>query len=94
MDSETQKIYAEGEAVADYVHSKAWIQVKQIVADKILDLQSVLNIKRGSPTDMAQEVYARQLAAEYLMDIIREVEGRAEQHQSNKTLMGDTIIIR
>jgi hypothetical protein len=92
MDAETQKIYDEGEKYFQLVTSKGWLLVKeQIFTPGLLDLQSVQNIKHSSVTDMAREVYARQLACEYVMAMLKDIEGRAQQHIDNQSLTQDTV---
>lgn len=94
MDNETQKVVSEGQKYLDFIESPAWGLVKeQVITPALLDLQSVNNIKRSGPTDMAREVYARQIAVEYIMAIIRDIEGRAEQYKSNQGLVADALQI-
>ena len=87
MDSETQKIYAEGESVYNYVNSKGWAIVKQIFSDKIADLQSIKNLEAGTATKMLQDVKIRLAAVDILYEIMREVEGKSQQHVANIPLM-------
>lgn len=93
MDKETEQIFSEGEALSDYVKTRAWKIIKEIISNHILDLQSVMNIKSNGPTDMAREVFARQLAIDYLLVIVKEIEGKAQQHDSNKALTEDRLQI-
>lgn len=94
MDPDTQRVYNEGEQYYQLVNSKGWRLVKeQVVTPQLLDLQSVQNIKHTGPTDMAREVYARQLAVDYVMEIIRSIEGRAQQHIDNAALTQDVQIV-
>lgn len=93
MDSETQKVYAEGEATYNYVNSKGWNIVKDIFAQKINDLQSIKNLEAGTATKMLHDVKIRLAAVDILLEIIREIEGRAQQHQANIPLMQEGIEI-
>lgn len=93
MDAETQQVFSEGEAISDYVRTKAWRIVKEKFTNRIMDLQSVMNIKHLEPEQMAREVFARQLACDYILDLIKDVEGQAAQHNSNKSLTQDSIQI-
>lgn len=93
MDAETQQVFSEGEAISDYVRTKAWKIVKEKFSEKIMDLQSVMNIKHLEPEQMAREVFARQLACDYILALIKDVEGIASQHDANKSLTQDTIQI-
>lgn len=94
IDSETEITLREGQAYLDFIQSRGWLLAKdQIITPALMDLQSVQDIKHNSPTDMARAVYAKQLAVEYLMAIIRSIEGRGEQHAANRELMRDPIQI-
>lgn len=93
MDQETQKVFSEGEAISDYIKTKAWVLVKNKFAEKIKDLESVRNMIKSSPEAMALEVQARVLAADTLNEILAEVEGDAEKFLANKELMSDTLRI-
>lgn len=93
MDAETQEVFMEGEAISDFVKTKAWKIIKAKISDKMLDLQSVMNVKHTGPTDMAREVIARQLAVDYLYEILKEIEGIAQQHDGNKALAPDQVQI-
>ena len=94
MYNETIKIVSEGEHFADLVKSKGWGLVKdQVITPFLMDMQSVRNIKRSSVTDMAREVYARQIAVDYVLDMVKQIEGRAEQHAQNLALTQDPIQI-
>lgn len=91
MDAETQDVMQEGEAISDFVKNKAWHIIKAKISDKMLDLQSVMNVKKDDPVKMAIEVEARQLAASYLFEILKDVEGQAAQHDANKPLAQDAV---
>lgn len=92
MDNETRTVVIEGESFLNLIESKGWgLAKEQIITPFLLDMQSVQNIKHSSVTDMAREVYARQLAVTYVMDMIKEIEGRGEQHKANRALTQDTI---
>lgn len=92
MDQETQKVYSEGESISDYIKSKGWGIVKEIFTNKILDLESVRNIKRGSVEEIANEVLARTAASDILKELITDIEGLGQQHDSNRELMSDNKI--
>lgn len=92
MDTETKIVTAEGQAFLDLIQSKGWGMAKELVITPfLLDMQSVQNIKHSSVTDMAREVYARQLAVTYVMDMIKEIEGRGEQHKLNADLTKEVV---
>lgn len=87
MDNETAQIVTEGDAVYNYVNSKGWQEVKQIFTDKIIDLQSIKNLSKGvTATTLAREIATREAAVDILLEIIREVEGKAQQFDGNRNL--------
>jgi len=94
MDKETTQILSKGEAIYDYVNSQGWSEVKEIFTNKILDLQSIKNLSKGvTATTLAKEISVRECAVDILMEIIKEVEGRAEQYQGNAPMMQDVEIL-
>lgn len=92
QDEEDMQTMTEGQVLADFTRSAAWGHIRTMFNNYVLDLQSVMNIDRKSPQDMATEVYARQLATDYLMQLIKNVEGRAQQHEANQSLTRDPVI--
>lgn len=93
MDNETQQIYAEGEAISEFVKSRAWGLIKTRFDAKVLDLQSTRNIKQDTAEKIAIEVAARNAACDILIEFWQEIDGLAEQHQSNQPLTNDHEII-
>ena len=93
MDSETQKIYTEGETISDFLKTKAFKIIEQKFTDKIMDLQNIFNITATTPAGMAKEIQVRQLAVKYMYDLLREIKGQAEAHDANKLLMQDKLLI-
>lgn len=87
IDKETQIVLSEGLKVHEFVSSDGWRFVKEKFTEKIMDLQSIRNLdKTKSAMLMQREIVVRELVVDTLMDIIKEIEGRASQHQGNKIL--------
>lgn len=87
IDKETQAVISEGLRVTEFVASEGWRYVKQKFTEKIMDLQSIRNLdKTKSAMLMQREIVVRELVVDTLMDIIKEIEGRASQHQGNVPL--------
>lgn len=59
--------------------SEEWGIVRRIFTDKIMDLQSIRNINPDE--DGSEQIKARAIAIDYLMEFWREVNGRVEQHE-------------
>lgn len=92
MDNDTQKVLSEAETIISYVDSKGWQIVKEKFQQKIMDLQSIKNLEAKSSTGLASEIKVRNTVVDVLLEIIKEVEAKAEQHKGNIPLMGDNII--
>lgn len=93
MDKETQEIYQEGEAVSEFIKTRAWGLVKSRLENKIADLDSVRNVAGKTPEEIAQDVLARQAAVEILKEFLIEVDGMVEAHKMNKDLTEDIRVI-
>lgn len=72
--------------IALYVESDGWRWTKDRLAEKIMDLQSIMNLEGKSPEEIVLDIKARKLTIDILMTTLKQVEGRAEQHRSNQTL--------
>lgn len=91
-DALTIKILSEGEMVDNFVQSDGWRWVKDRFTQKIMDLQSIKNLDKSKTATMLQrEIIMRENVVEVLMEIIKEVEGRAAQHRGNKPL-GQSLV--
>lgn len=95
MDKETLAVLREGQMLDDYTKSEGWAWIKDRLTEKIMDLQSIRNLEGTDPMMVVQDIKARNTAIEILEEIIKDVEGRAEQHSSNnqKTYVQEEIII-
>jgi hypothetical protein len=82
MDKETIQVQAEGQMIADYVKSDGYRWVKDRLMEKIMDLQSIMNVD-GNPETVIVDLKARRMAVETLVSLIKQIEGRAEQHTNN-----------
>lgn len=93
MDSETAQVQAEGQMIADYVKSDGWRWVKDRLMEKIMDLQSIMNVD-GTPENVIVDLKSRRMAVETLVALIKQVESRAEQHSNNTvTQVTEEIIV-
>jgi hypothetical protein len=90
------EILQEGNEVTRYIESEGWKRVKDKFTERIMDLQSIKNLEGVSPEDLIAELKARNTAIDILMDIITELEGRADQHKQNTIPIPakDTLILR
>lgn len=89
LDPETIENQMEGQDIADLVGHPGWGRVKSLFEAKLMDLQSVLNIDAKDTEGVIIDIAARKSAIEILREWMNEVEGRAEQHESNKSLVSN-----
>jgi hypothetical protein len=82
MDKETLQVQAEGQMIADYMKSDGYRWLKDRLMEKIMDLQSIMNVD-GTPENVIVDLKARRMAVETLVSLIKQLEGRAEQHTNN-----------
>jgi len=82
MDKETLETELEGQMVSEYVESDGWRYVRDRLMEKIMDLQSIMNID-PDPNNVIIDLKARKMAVDILVKQIREIEGRASQHANN-----------
>lgn len=81
---EDDKVFLEGERFENFVKSSDWNWIKDRFTQKIMDLQSIKNLEGSKPEEIMSDIKARNTAIDILLEIISDVEGRAEQHQNNK----------
>lgn len=98
MDNEPTdaQVFQEGQTVAQYVESEGWQRVKDKFTEKIMDLQSIKNLTTEKPDELIADIKARNTAIDILVEIMAELEGRADQHKTNtiKPPAKDNIILR
>jgi hypothetical protein len=90
------EILQEGSEITQYIESQGWQRVKDKFMKRIMDLQSIKNLSGAKPEDVMADIKARNTAVDILMDIITELEGRADQHKNNKIPLPakDSFILR
>ncbi len=86
MDNETQKVFNEGRALDDFTKSDGWRIVEDIFTQKIQDLQSIKNLTGTTPTQIVQDIKVRTTVVDVLMEILKDIKGRAEQFNGNQPL--------
>lgn len=66
-----------GELLQRMTKSDEWREVRHIFFEHVQDLQSIMNI---NAEDSSDDIRARKIALEYMMDFWKEVTGSVEQH--------------
>ena len=80
-DPATRKVLKEGELLKMLVTHDGWPIVRRKFSELVLALGDVFSIKDQDPQKVFQQIAARQIAIELVMNWIGEVEGRAKQHE-------------
>lgn len=88
-DRETQKVLTDGEELAMMAKSRGWGIAREMLVDKILDLQNIHNVDDTSIDKVLADIKARKLAAQILFEFKNAVEGKVEQYEANKDMMDD-----
>ena len=84
-----QKIITDGEAIRETIKSNGWGLIRRKLTDKIMDLQSVMNIEAKTPEEAVNDIRARKSSIEILVSWLKDVEGDLEQYEDNKNLLLD-----
>lgn len=83
-DVETKNVEDRGKKLKELVDSEGWQLAKTLLSDKILDIQSIMNIDETDPVKVFQEVQTRRIVAGIILEWLQDVEGTALQYESNK----------
>ena len=93
--SEDLKIAREKQQIANFVSSSEWQIVRQSLIDKIMDLQSVMNVMDDSSVEkIVIDMRSRKISIEILLEWLREIEGTALEVKSTPSILKDTGFIR
>jgi hypothetical protein len=84
LDAETQKVLDKNQSMFEFVNLPEWQSVRQILCDKILDLQNAFNIEDGDAERMMIDLKGRKIAAGVLYEFLREIEGGAQTAAEDK----------
>jgi len=94
FDKETQQTLLDGQRIEDFVKSPAWGLIKMKLTNKIMDLQSIMNVDPTNPEQAILDLKARMMCVSTLLEWLREVEGAAEQHSTNQTIINEEYLIQ
>ena len=89
---ESDRVNTEGQMLLDFVNSDGYKYFKSRVMDIAIEMSDLLNLDTTKYDDMGllMEIRVRRVCVGVLMDKLREIEGRASQHQDNKQVLIDT----
>lgn len=95
--NEDKRILKDGKALYKLANSEGWELARNILMDKMVDLQSVANVEGKTPEEVFNDVKVRRNVAEIMVEWIRDIEGRAEQYESSvskKKEDDDDVVMR
>lgn len=82
-DKKEHDINKDAKACHDLVHSEAWGEIEKMFIDRIMDIQSVLNVDATSEAKAIVDIKVRGLLATELKDILLEIKGKSERFEMN-----------
>ncbi len=94
IDIETREILNRQQQLLEVTNHSGWKYVKDIVNNKLSDLQNAFNLEDSDPVKMLNDLTARKLATVIIQDMLREIEGSKEVVQENKVSSKDSYIIK
>lgn len=78
-----EEINNNAKACHELVHSSAWSDIEQMFIDRIMDIQSVLNVDDSSEQATIIDIKVRGLLARELKDILLDIKGKSERFEMN-----------
>jgi len=96
LDKETQKMLSDGEKIADFVNSSAWKLVKDKLVNRLITLDSISSMPTMDKDEFYVQAKIREGVVSIITEWIRDIEGDAEKHKSNKqafSSMREEVII-
>lgn len=98
MDSETRQVNEKNNHLLDLVNHQGWKEARQILVEKIVELQNVAEyieiIQTGNATKLLKEMKANARAAEILFDWLRQIEGNAQTAIEMKVPKEKSFVVR
>ena len=86
-DSETREITEEQRKLQELTKSEGWGVARGKLIEYIMDMQSVMNITAKTGEEAIIDIKARMTVVESLNNWLSEIEGTAQQYESNKELI-------
>lgn len=91
LDKETKRIVDRGQALKDLVEGAGWKEARQRLISYVAAIRDITSLTSKDEKTLFQEVAGRQIAAEALLNWLKEIEGDAEQFKSNAGLIEETL---
>lgn len=79
MDKETSDILRGNQTVEELLRHDGWKIVESKLIEKIMDLQSILNVTGETAEQMSIDLKSRKVAIQVLTEWLQEIKGMAEE---------------
>lgn len=79
--AEESKIRTDAQEMYYMTKSEGWRVARQLLENKIIDIQSVRNLNVDNADGLVVDIKARNAAIDIIMGWLREIEGGAEKHK-------------
>lgn len=88
IDSETRNVLSDQEKIKRLTEHEGWAIVRALLLRKATELLNIADINIVNPVNgnLVAEIGMRQLASARLIEILKDVEGTAEQFDANAVL--------
>ena len=83
MNEDTKEIVNRGKALQDMVQSDGWRIARKKIIDKMMELQSIMNLDAENAEQILVETKSRVMAIDCLKGWLTEIEGDVEQFENN-----------
>lgn len=96
QDKETTELKRVGNDLKSLVESSGWSIARERLMKRVAQMLNLMSISNPNKEAIVQEIAARQLAASYIIDWIKDIEGTVHQTTSNdiKEEIKDEYIVR
>lgn len=96
IDKETQQVLSDEKKIEMLCQHEGWALVRQKLINRIMDLQSILNVDgNATPEQIAIDLRSRANAISILTDFLQDIEGTAQKSKDNtETFKKTSYIIR
>lgn len=94
MDNETKQVMSDQHLLRDLVGHAGWRVARQILTDKILNLQDAFQVEEADPQKMFMDLGARKMASMILFTWLSELEGAKEVAEFEKPPVDKSYILK
>lgn len=70
--------------LVDLVKSEGWAEAKQMLIERMMDIQSVMNVEGKNEKEVFEDIKLRKNLISEMKDWIADIEGTVSQYEGNK----------